>query len=368
MATFATDKLFLDQSGLIALIKAIAKLKTTLSDKITENTTKIEQLTTDLSELEETLAKVAVFSESDELTGGVLKTVKELAEQVKSWITADSYDPETKKTIAVRLDELEKTLSEAKYVTEVTAEPAPDETNHLNLTVSYNKGEASKISIDCSKFVVDGFLSKTYLVRLDGTSAYDVHTGELVDISEEVSFKASIPQVDQSAQSGLRFFVFAFNSDTVTSGGKQYIWVNLEDLHDSYEFEAAEPNYVSVTTGAHGAGATKITVGVSESVKTAADGFGALKTQVEEQETRLAQAETDIKELKPRVQETENTVYNIGEYLRVASINEADVTSFFNYIVFDEQVKPEWSNTTYQTKTAETTDGSETLTGPEVTK
>lgn len=367
MATFATDKLFLDQSGLIALIKAIAKLKTSLSEKIEKNATDIAQLTTDLADLEAIVEKIAVF-EGDTLTSGVLKTVKDLAEQVKSWITADTYDVETKKTISVRLDEIEKTLAEQKYVTDVTAESEPDETNHLNLTVSYNKGEATKLSIDCSKFVVDGFLSKTYLVRIDGTSVYDVHTGELIDIAEDTQFKASIPAVDSSAQASIRFFVFAFNSDTITSGGKQYIWVNLEDLHDSYDFEATDKDYVSVTTGVHGAGATKVSVGVAQSVKTAADGFPAVKEKLDDHETRLTAAEADLADLKPRVQTVENNVYNISEYLKVASIAEKDVTAFFNYIVFDEQTKPEWSDTTYSTKTAETTDGSETLTGPEVTK
>lgn len=367
MATFATDKLFLDQGGLIALIKAIAKLKTSLSEKIDKNATDIAQLTSDLADLEAIVEKIAVF-DGDTLTNGILKTVKDLAEQIKSWITADTYDVETKKTISVRLDEIEKILAEQKYVTDVTAESVPDETNHLNLTVSYNKGENTKISIDCSKFVVDGFLSKTYLVRIDGTSVYDVHTGELIDVAEDATFKASIPNVDSSTQPSVRFFVFAFNSDAVAHGGKQYVWVNLEDLHDSYAFEATDKDYVSVTTGVHGSGPTKITVGVAESVKTAADGFPAVKTMVDDHETRLVAAETDLADLKPRMQTAENNIYNISEYLKVASIAEADVTAFFNYIVFDEQTKPEWSNTTYSTKIDETTEGSETLTGPEVTK
>lgn len=319
MANFATTKLFLDQTGLIALVKCIKDVR----DGIIEDTTELRRL----------LDMVAQFDTDDVLIAGILKDTKDIADKLLKWVSnGEEYDGET---ITVRLDDLTKRIEayeNQQLVADITADEKPDESNNLNFTVTYKDNTTKNFAINCAKFVVDGFLDKVYLVYVDNATIYDAATGEEITAIDKNTIPSGISSKD-------RFIVFMFK--TKNSDGEEYetdtksVWVAMEDLHESYTFKG-DDGYLTIDNARHAGDSNEnvVSYGLTEDVKYAVDNFKAL--------------ESDVAALTERVTALEGEVAAISDYLTNSAILGDDVVSVFKYLVLGEGTAPDpWDGAPY---------------------
>lgn len=249
---YVSNKLFLDQSGLQALIAKIAGLKTDFDNQITD-------VTTDLSDLIEMVNKVFGWNEEKDNViitddpNNPLKQIKDAVDALRNELGEEGANGET---VYERLKALEDGLAaiDVESLNALIAsafvnvlDPKYDEASQT-VTIGFenlNK-EVTNAVIDMTPFIVHGMLDD---VKLAVVAADADPNATLADGTE-------IPVTVPGGLKKGKYLVFTFkvqhdDSSNGTHGSEEtekVIWVNVNDLFTDYIFDTTDDNdYIKAT-------------------------------------------------------------------------------------------------------------------------
>ena len=248
MANFASDKMFLSQTGVQALIKKIADIR----KEILEGQTGIAN---DFAELSALVDSIIAKTEDGVIAKGMLANVIAEAEALRNELGEVPAD--AAKTIYTRLADAETAINNliAGDLTEdfndlkskafVDAVSTYDSANQ-KVKLSYKNAagaEVKLIEIDTADFIVHGMMEDVNTVTIE-SSKVTLPDGTVLDVP-----------VDVMEHKGDKYLVFRFklaheNTDSdVAHDELKAVWVNVHQLFNDYDFvgESDDADYVTVT-------------------------------------------------------------------------------------------------------------------------
>lgn len=269
-AGFSSEKLFLDQDGLITLIDKVVDLKTKLVDMIEDSN---EDLADQIGALITMLQENFQWNLSDGSAvsfKGDLKDLQDLAAALRKELgkTEDITNEEGYETVYAAIDDLVARLKdledvnagtrltnlENKGFTDVDVKNDLDEQKIVIDFYSENKPIADNvpvksIEINTADFIMHGILSNVHLITLtqDDIDAEEVTVGtETIEVPSDIRVQANADK---------KFLIFEFkvehdsgNSEENTHGNVNHIWLDVESLFNDYEFKAVstDEDYVEI--------------------------------------------------------------------------------------------------------------------------
>lgn len=247
MANFASDKMFLSQTGVQALIKKIADIR----KEILEGQTGIAN---DFAELSSLVDNIIAKTEGGVIAKGMLANVIAEAEALRNELGEVPAD--AAKTIYARLADAETAINNliAGDLTEdfndlkskafVDAVSTYDSANQ-KVKLSYKNAagaEVKLIEIDTADFIVHGMMEDVNTVTIE-SSKVTLPDGTVLDVPADVM-----------EHKGDKYLVFRFklaheNADSdIAHDELKAVWVNVHQLFNDYNFAGVsdDEDYVTV--------------------------------------------------------------------------------------------------------------------------
>lgn len=233
-----TEKLYLDQVGLKALIDKIGEFYDEYKKYTGENDSNIEEIIARLDEL-------YIADTGDGSASGLVKDLQDLVAGLRADL-GNAADAAGDATAFARIAQLEAEVQAAgtglldrtsKLEAESFAkvEAAYDkEGKKVNVkfknAAGEELGEGTSFDIDTTDFVIDGMIKNVHLVTIKDDGSVDWPDGDAHEIPAEYA-----------QMHGKKFFVFCFNvSENVGTGeAVNVIWVPADELFNDYDFKAA---------------------------------------------------------------------------------------------------------------------------------
>lgn len=229
-----TEKLYLDQVGLKALIDKIGEFYDEYKAYTGEKDEAIEEIIARLDEL-------YIADTGDGTASGLVKDLQDLVAGLRADLgekSAAAGDDTAFARIARLVGEVETaTTGLLDRTTKLENESFADvesvyDSDAKNVTLKFKNAAGTEIKtavIDTTDFVIDGMIKNVHLVTIKEDGSVDWPDGDTHEVPGDIAQKH-----------GKKYLVFCFNVDNNIGTGEKVnvIWVAVDELFNDYDFKA----------------------------------------------------------------------------------------------------------------------------------
>lgn len=390
LKSFVSDKFFLDQAGLQALIKKIAGIKESLDKAISGSATDLA----DVVSLVDNILAWADDEKNSVVAKGLLKNVIDAAQTLRDELGEKDA---VESTIYARLAELEKFVEDLDqdFLEELRKKAFVDvdskydaDAQKVTITFTTSTGATKEAVINTSDFIVHGLMDGVKVVNYDGSATE-------VDLGEWGTVKVPTEVRDSGKYLVFKFKVAHDHEDDEKfdhSELDQLIWVSVTELFSDYDFEgkSTDEDYIKIDTVEDESNpntANRVTITVSlgdaqkkvnalvegvalkpnqgeggetykgivelnEAVEAINTGNEELAGRVDVLEETVGNDESglvkDVKDLTDRVETAEGKIDSLEEWTSTRFINIDFINDYFDYVVEGKGTEPKPGDEKYQ--------------------
>lgn len=364
-----TEKMYLDQTGLMALL-----------DKLKEFYDEFKGNVEDVADLTDRLDELFIKGEGDNADTGIVADIQKFIKALRDEI-GESTGALEDKTIYDRLAELEKSASDLvprveKLENESFAKVTADyDKAAKKINVKFYNAEGTELTtektsfeIDTTDFVIDGMIKNVHLVTINEDGGVTWPEG---------SDNHEVPADIAANHKGEKYLVFCFNvTENVGTGAPvNVIWVPIEALFTDYKFnqDNKDEDYVTIDMKmVHDPVANQVTAtlalgqkakddfalvegtfselvedtqktykgikGLNTGLEDAEAKIGKLQDEVEKAETglldRTTQLETEVQTAETGLLDRTAAIENWIETKTIPATGKNSISDVFDYVVF----------------------------------